>query len=101
MNFCTGGLTASEGNVLVRGRFVCDDGWGQNEAEVVCRFVDLCLKLALLKFFPLQQSQTVRFCYTLLLSPDLLVTAEEARRQTRDTEMLLEATLAWTMSNVR
>ena len=61
MNFCTGGLTASEGNVLVRGRFVCDDGWGQNEAEVVCRFVDLCLQLALLKFFPLQQSQTVRF----------------------------------------
>ena len=41
------------------------------------------------------------FCHTLLPSPDLLVTAEEPRRQTRDTEMLLEATLAWTMSNVR
>ena len=34
-----GGLTPSEGNVLVRGRSVCDDGWGQNEADVVCRFV--------------------------------------------------------------
>jgi len=32
-----GGLTSSEGNVLVRGRPVCDDGWGQNEADVVCR----------------------------------------------------------------
>jgi len=32
-----GGLTPSEGNVLVRGRPVCDDGWGQNEADVVCR----------------------------------------------------------------
>jgi hypothetical protein len=32
-----GGLTPSEGNVLVRGRSVCDDGWGQNEADVVCR----------------------------------------------------------------
>ena len=34
-----GGLTPSSGNVLVRGRPVCDDGWGQNEADVVCRFV--------------------------------------------------------------
>merc|ERR1712037_46026 len=32
-----GGLMPSEGNVYVRGRPVCDDGWGQNEANVVCR----------------------------------------------------------------
>ena len=33
----TGGRTRSEGNVLVRGRPVCDDGWGDNEADVACR----------------------------------------------------------------
>ena len=38
-NVYVGGLSPSEGNVLVRGRPVCDDGWGQNEADVVCRFV--------------------------------------------------------------
>merc|ERR1711934_1066669 len=32
-----GGLMPSEGNVYVRGRPVCDDSWGQNEADVVCR----------------------------------------------------------------
>ena len=32
----------SEGNVYVRGRPVCDDSWGQNEADVVCRFVFVC-----------------------------------------------------------
>ena len=33
----TGGRTRSEGNVLVGGRPVCDDGWGDNEADVACR----------------------------------------------------------------
>ena len=37
----TGGRSRSEGNVLVRGRPVCDDGWGDNEADVACRFYSL------------------------------------------------------------
>ena len=32
----TGGLSSSEGNVLVNGRPVCDDHWNQNSASVVC-----------------------------------------------------------------
>ena len=59
------------------------------------------LNLLCLNSFLYNNPKLCGFCYTLLLSPDLLVTAEEPRRQTRDTEMLLEATLAWTMSNVR
>ena len=33
----TGGQSPNEGNILVRGRPVCDDGWGDNEADVACR----------------------------------------------------------------
>ena len=34
----TGGQSPNEGNILVRGRPVCDDGWGDNEADVACRW---------------------------------------------------------------
>ena len=35
----TGGLSSSEGNVLVNGRPVCDDYWSQQAATVICRML--------------------------------------------------------------
>jgi hypothetical protein len=35
-----GGNTSFEGNIFIDGRPACDDGWGETEAEVVCRQLD-------------------------------------------------------------
>ena len=59
-NFCEGGQLPNEGNVFVRGKPVCDDSWGQEEANVVCRFVFL---FSLSKY----QTNTASFKKTFLL----------------------------------
>ena len=98
----TGGLTPSEGNVIVRGRPVCDDGWGQNEADVVCRFVFVCYPPACENIFSLLNSFFSSPKDLFIFVAGLLDTAGGVPPQTQDLEMLLEEeTLVWTMSNVR
>ena len=84
----TGGRTRSEGNVLVGGRPVCDDGWGDNEADVACR-----LGPVLFVYIPCSG-----FLHIFL---DLSATSTEVQQQTHDLETLLEENLLWTTSNAR
>ena len=100
-------LKPSEGNVFVRGKPICDDGWGQNEADVACRFVfnilrsQICLQTFNGILLGSQQTPQSTVVVIFNFSPDLLVLVEEDRQSNRDTETLLEEASEWTMSNVR
>ena len=45
-NICLGGGNATEGNVFINSRPICDDGWDDYEAKIVCNQIGFQLGIA-------------------------------------------------------